>query len=145
MLEQGLPDKIKNIHWNLNFIALFFKIFIVFLKFLLLFNYSWMPFSPSLHPTPAEPTTIPDLHHPPWFCPCVLYSSACNPLSSLSPPHSPLTIVRFFLTSMCGCFFLPCPPTYWYDPLLNRACFWFLLLCSSVQKLYSSFPLGPCW
>ena len=22
---------------------------------------------------------------------------------------------------------------------------WFLLLCSSVQKLYSSFPLGPCW
>ena len=29
----------------------------------------------------------------------VLYSSSCNPLS-LSPPHSPLTIVRLFLTSI---------------------------------------------
>ena len=47
-------------------------------------------FSPSLHPTPAEHTTLPHLHHPPWFCPCVLYSSSCNPLSSLSPPPSPL-------------------------------------------------------
>ena len=55
-------------------------------------------FSPSLHPTPAEPTSFP--HPPPWFCPCVLYSSPCNLLSSLSPPHSPLTIVRLFLTSM---------------------------------------------
>ena len=37
-------------------------------------------FSPSLHPTPAEPTSLPHLHPPPWFCPCVLYSSSsCNP------------------------------------------------------------------
>ena len=57
-------------------------------------------FSPSLHPTPAEPTSLPQLHPPPWFCPCVLYSSSCNPLSSLSPPHSPLAIARLFLTSM---------------------------------------------
>ena len=55
-------------------------------------------FSPSLHPTPADPTALP--HPPPWFCPCVLYSSSCNSLSSLPPPHSPLTIVRLFLTSM---------------------------------------------
>ena len=34
-------------------------------------------FSPSLHPTPAEPTSLPHLHPPPWFCPCVLYSSSC--------------------------------------------------------------------
>ena len=27
-------------------------------------------FSPSLHPTPAEPTSLPHLHPPPWFCPC---------------------------------------------------------------------------
>ena len=53
-------------------------------------------FSPSLHPTPAEPTTLPHLHPPPWFCPCVLYSSSCNPLSSLSPAHSSLPIVRLF-------------------------------------------------
>ena len=57
-------------------------------------------FSPSLHPTPAEPTPLPHLHPPPWFCACVLYSSSCNPLSPLSPPHSPLAIVRLFLTSM---------------------------------------------
>ena len=29
-----------------------------------------------------------------------LYSSSCNPLFPLSPPHSPLAIVRLFLTSM---------------------------------------------
>ena len=57
-------------------------------------------FSPSLHPTPAEPTSVLHLHPPPWFCPCVLYSSSCNTLSPLSPPHSPLAIVRLFLTSM---------------------------------------------
>ena len=55
----------------------------------------------SLHRTPAEHPSLPDLHPPPWFCPCVLYTSSCNPLSSLSPPHSPLAIVRLFLTSMC--------------------------------------------
>ena len=32
--------------------------------------------SPSLHPTPGEPTSLPHLHPPPWFCPCVLYSSS---------------------------------------------------------------------
>ena len=57
-------------------------------------------FSPALHPTPAEPPSLSHLHPPLWFCPCVLYSSSCNPLSSLPPPHSPLTIVRLFLTSM---------------------------------------------
>ena len=57
-------------------------------------------FSPSLHPTPAKPTSLPRLHPPPWFCPCVLYSSSCKPLSPLSPPHSPLAIVRLFLTSL---------------------------------------------
>ena len=47
-------------------------------------------FSPSLHPTPAEPTSLPHLHPPPWFCPCVLYSSSCNPLFPLSPaPPTP--------------------------------------------------------
>ena len=54
-------------------------------------------FSPSLHPTPAEPTSLPHLHPPPWFCPWVLYSSSCNPLFPLSPPPA---IVRLFLTSM---------------------------------------------
>ena len=55
-------------------------------------------FSPSLHPTSRTPLPPPPPPSP--FCPCVLYSSSCNPLSSLSPPHSPLPIVRLFLTSM---------------------------------------------
>ena len=57
-------------------------------------------FSPSFHSTPAKPTSLSHLHPPPCFCPCVLYSSSCKPLSPLSPPHSLLAIVRFFLTSM---------------------------------------------
>ena len=60
-------------------------------------------FSPSLHPTPGEPTSLSHLHPPPWFCPCVLSTSSCNPLYPLSPPPPPtpaLAIVRLFLTSM---------------------------------------------
>ena len=78
---------------------LFYSIYIFY--FLNFYCYSTTVvclFSPSLHPTPSEPTSLP--YHPPWFCPCVLYSSSCNPLSSLSPPYSPLAIVRLFLTSM---------------------------------------------
>ena len=61
-----------------------------------MFNYSCLHFLP----TPAKPTSLPCLHPPSWFCPCVLYSSSWKPLSPLSPPHSPLVIVRFFLSSM---------------------------------------------
>ena len=57
-------------------------------------------FSSSLQPTPANPTSLSHLYPPPWFCPCVLNSSSCNPLSPLSPPHSPLAIVTLFLISM---------------------------------------------
>ena len=74
-------------------------------------------FSPSLHTTPAEPTSRPHLHPPPWFCPCFLYSSSCNPLSSLSPPHSTQTIVRLLLTSVSLVIFC--------------FLFFFYLLCSS--------------
>ena len=42
-------------------------------------------FSPSLHPTPAEPTSRPNLHPPPWFCPCVLILVPVIP-----SPHCPL-------------------------------------------------------
>ena len=62
-----------------------------------------MPFPPSLHPTPAKHTSLPPLHPPPWCCPCVLYSTSCNPLYPLSlppPPTPTLAIVRLFLTSM---------------------------------------------
>ena len=74
-----------------------------FVCFILFYCYSITVvciFSPYLLPTPAKPTCLPILHPPPWFCPCVLYSSSCKPFSPLSPPHSPLAIVRLFLTSM---------------------------------------------
>ena len=57
-------------------------------------------FSPSFLPTPAEPTSLPCLHPPLWFCPRLLYSSSWKHLSPLSPPHSPLAIVRLFISSM---------------------------------------------
>ena len=77
----------------------------LFILFYLFFNFCYSVtvvciFSSSLHPTPANPTSLPHLYPPPWFCPCVLYSSSCKPLSPLSPPHSPLAIVRLFLSSM---------------------------------------------
>ena len=72
------------------------KIALFFLIILLLFNYSCLHFLP----TPAKSTSLPCFYPPPWFCPCVLYSNSCKPLSPLSPPHSPLAIVGLFLTSM---------------------------------------------
>ena len=73
--------------------------------FILLFFYCYSVtivciFFPSLHPIPANPTSLPHLSPPLWFCPCVLYSSSCKPLSPLSPPHSPVAIVTSFLISM---------------------------------------------
>ena len=63
--------------------------FHIFLKFIYFYSLTIVCiFSPSLHPTPASPTSLPHLHPPPWFCPCVLYSSSYGPLSPLSPPHS---------------------------------------------------------
>ena len=57
-------------------------------------------FSTPLPPTPSKPTSLSCFHSPPWFCPCVLYSSSWKPFSPLSPLSSPLAIVRLFLTSM---------------------------------------------
>ena len=82
-------------------------------------------FSPSLHPTPAETTSLPHLHPPPCFCPCVLYSSSCNSLSSLSPPHSPLTIVRLFLTSMSLVVFCFLFSSIYYVPVKGEI-IWYL-------------------
>ena len=91
-------------------------------------------FSPSLHPTPVETPSLPNLHPSPWFGPCVLYSSSCNPLSSLSPPHSPLPIVRLFLTSMSlviFCFLFS--PTY-YVPVKGEI-IWYLSLAAWLISL----------
>ena len=57
-------------------------------------------FSPPLYPTPAKPTSLPCFHPSPWFYPCVLYSSSWKPFSPIALPHSPVAIVRLFLTSV---------------------------------------------
>ena len=54
--------------------------------------FTFLPIPPT---HPAKPTSLPHLSPPPWFWPCVLYSSSCNPLSSLSPPHSPYLFIFF--------------------------------------------------
>ena len=82
-------------------------------------------FSPSLHPTPAKPTSLPSLHPPSWFCPCVLYSRSCNPLSSLSPPHSPLAIVRLSLTSVVLVIFCLLSSSVDYVPVKDEI-IWYL-------------------
>ena len=124
-----------------------------------MFNYSCLHFLP----TPAKPTSFPRLHPPPWFCQCVLYSSSCNPLSSLSPPHSLLTIVRLFLTSeslvifcflLSSIYYVPVKGgIIWYLSLTVRLISLSIMLSSSIHavakgqayfkqlKLYSGFPL----
>ena len=84
---------ITHIKWIFN--SQFWSFFGNNFFLLLLFSYNCLHFLP----TPAKPTSLPRLHPPPWFSPCVLYSSSCRPFSPVCPPHSPLVIVRL-LTSM---------------------------------------------
>ena len=115
-------------------------------------------FFSSLHPTPVKPTSLPYLHPPPWFCPCDLYSSSCNPLFSLSPPHSPLPIVRLFLTSMSLVIFCLLFSSVDYVPVKGQI-IWYLSLTiwlislsimlssfiHAVAKDISSFFLSAAW
>ena len=125
-------------------IHFFFFFFFFFLIYLLLFNYSCMPFPPSLHPTPGEPTSLPPLHPPPWICSCVLYSSSCNTLFPLSPPPPPtpaLAIVRLFLTSMSLVIFCLLFSSIAYVPVKGEI-IWYLSLTSwliSLSIMLSSF------
>ena len=59
-------------------------------------------YPPSLPPPQAIPASLP-CFHPPWFCPCVLYSFSWKTLPSslpLSPPIFPLVTVTLLLVSM---------------------------------------------
>ena len=94
--QSSVPNSITLVCWHICHLFLIY--------FFTLFYFCSITvvciFSPSLHHTPAEPTSLLHLHPPPWFCPCVLCSSSCKPLSPLSPPHSPLAIVTLSLISM---------------------------------------------
>ena len=58
--------------------------FLILIFYCYLITVVWL-FSPPLHPTTVKPLSLPHFHPPPWFCPCVFYSSSCNPLFPLSP------------------------------------------------------------
>ena len=98
-------------------------------------------FSPPLHPTPAKHPFFPHLHPPPWFGPCVFYSSSCNPLSSLSPPHFPQTIVRLFLTSMSLVIFCFLFSSIYYVPVKGEI-IWYLSLTAWLIHLLLSIMLS---
>ena len=67
------------------FFFMVYNLFFLFWKFiyLFLFSYNCMPFLPIPPPHPSRTTSLPHLCPPPWFCPCVLSSSSCRPLSPL--------------------------------------------------------------
>ena len=113
-------------------VHIYFLIFIIYFLFLILIFYCYSItvvclFSPSLHPTPAEPPSLPHLHPPHWFCPCGLYSSSCNPLSPLFFTHSPLPIVSLFLTSMTLVIFCFLFSSVYYVPVKGEI-IWYLVL-----------------
>ena len=83
----------------LNTICLTLLKFIIF-KLLYCCSITLVCIPPHTCPTPAKSTSLPCFHPLPWFCPCVLYSSSYRPLSSLSPPHSPVAKLTMFLISM---------------------------------------------
>ena len=80
-------------------------------------------FSPSLYPTPAKPTSLSCFHPPPWFSPCVLYSSSWNPFSPLSLP--------------------PLPGTYFNE---NKVTFWCpLIMIGRIPKILPQDSHSKSW
>ena len=119
------------IQWKAFKLALFIYFYINLFFLINLFIFIQLQLSafsplPSTPPQPVPPPS-PHLYPPPWFCPCVLYSSSCNPLYSLSPPHSPLTIVRLFLTSMSLVIFCFLFSSIYYVPVKGEI-IWYLSL-----------------
>ena len=72
----------RDYDFTLPIMVIIFIYFFVFCLFKIFLNFSSVTivciFSPSLHPTPVNPTSLLHLYPPPWFCPCVLYSGSCN-------------------------------------------------------------------
>ena len=108
-----------------NFTLFYFIIFFILKLFYCCSITVVCIFSPSLPPTPAEPTSLPCFYPPPWFSPCVLYSSSWKSYSPLSSPLSPLTIVRLILTSMSLVIFCLLFPSVHYVPVKGEI-IWYL-------------------
>ena len=126
--------------------ALWFSIFFYyyyFFKFIYFYSVTIVCiFSPSLHPTPASPTSLPHLYPPPCFCPCVLYSSSYRPLSPLSPPHSPVAIVTVFLISMSLVIFCLLFSFVDYVPVKGEIIWYILTVTKFFLKLSSLTSAG---
>ena len=90
--------------WNIYYIVntLIFKII------LLLFKYSCLHLPPTRHPHPNHPHLPPLIPRPPWFCPCVLYSSSWKPFRTF--PHYPLPLPLWLLwvCSLFQCLWFYC-------------------------------------
>ena len=100
-------------------------------------------FSPSIHPTPVEHNSLPCLHTPRCFCQCVLYSSSCKPLSPSSPLHSPLAIVRLFLTSVSLVIFCLLFSSIYYVPVKGEI-IWYLSLAVPMF-IAAQFTIAKYW
>ena len=107
-----------------------------FLLFIYLFNFYCCTITVVciFLPTPTKPTFLPRLQPPPWFCPCVLYSSSWKPFSPPSPPNSPLAIVRLFLTSMSLVIFCLLFSSVDYVPVKGEI-IWYLSLTAQLISL----------
>ena len=92
------PHLLMTSCWGLGFLFFFFNFYCYSVTVVCIF-------SPSLHPTPTKPTFLPNLHPPPWFCPCVLYSSSCKPISPL-PSGYCYIVLNFNVWLYFVCFFL---------------------------------------
>ena len=94
LCQESIATRILKIRkWGSDKSNIFFFLFFFIAIQLQLSAFSPLP---PLHPSQTHLPPPPPI----WFCPCVLYRSSCKPLCQQSPPHSPLAIVRLFLTSM---------------------------------------------
>ena len=128
----NLHNEEKSLHMKLLSIIILLFYFILFLKkFVLLFSYSCLHFLPipPLHPSQT--------HLPPLPPPSPLILSIvvpCKLLSPLSPPHSPLAIVRLFLTSMSLVIFCLLFSSIYYVPVKGEI-IWYLSLTAWLISL----------
>ena len=70
--------------------------FLIFLSHFIVVQLQLSAFSPHSPPHPSQTHLPPCFHPPPWFCPCVPYSSSLKPFSPLSPISGYFWIVLNF-------------------------------------------------
>ena len=133
--KEGMETESKNIKWDIMIKSpkmkdkerIFFKLFYCCSIIVVCL------FSPPLYATPAKTTSLPCFHPPPWFCPCVLYTSSWKPFRHCPLPPS-LAIVRLFLISMSLVIFCLLFSSVDYVPVKGDM-IWYLSLSTWVISL----------